>query len=92
MNIKPLRNFLLVKRNDVEEKSSGGIILAPSEGEEKACTGFVQSVGSKVKDVKPLDEIYFGKFSGNDVAMKGDDYVLIKEEDVLAIIDKDQKC
>ena len=92
-NLKPLGDRLLVKRIDQEEKTAGGIII-PDAAKEKAQTGSVLAVGPGTKDaegryvpceVKAGDVIYFGKYAGTDA---GNDHLIIREEEVLGIVEK----
>jgi len=92
-NLKPLGDRLLVKRIDQEEKTAGGIII-PDAAKEKAQTGSVLAVGPGRKDaqgqfvpceVKVGDVVYFGKYAGTDA---GNDHLIIREEEVLGIVEK----
>lgn len=95
MAIKPLHDRILVNRLESEEKSKGGIII-PATAKEKPLEGKVISVGNgKVMEdgsvrkltVKKGDRILFGKYSGTDVKVDNEEMVIIREEDVLAIIE-----
>lgn len=95
MAIKPLHDRILVKRLESEEKSKGGIII-PASAKEKPLEGKVVSVGAgKILEdgsvrklaVKKGDRILFGKYSGTDVKVGGEEMMIIREEDVLAIIE-----
>lgn len=89
----PLHDRILVERLEEQGKTKGGIII-PDSAKEKPTEGKVIAVGSgkivdgkKVPlDVKKGDKILFGKYSGTDVKIDGDDYVVIREEDVLGKI------
>lgn len=94
MKIKPLGDRLLVKQLEAEEKSKGGIIL-PETAKEKPKEGKVEAVGAgKILDsgkinplsVKAGDHILFSSYAGTEVKIDGEDYLIMKEEDVLAII------
>ena len=94
MKIKPLGDRLLVKQLEAEEKSKGGIIL-PETAKEKPKEGKVEAVGAgKILDsgkinplsVKAGDHILFSYYAGTEVKIDGEDYLIMKEEDVLAII------
>ena len=94
MKIKPLGDRLLVKQLDAEEKSKGGIIL-PDTAKEKPKEGKIEAVGpGKVLEdgkVQPLsvktgDHILFSSYAGTEIKLDGEDYLIMKEEDVLAII------
>src|SRR2546428_530358 len=95
MKVRPLHDRLLVKREDESEEKIGGIII-PDTAKEKPQRGKVVAVGNgKVTeegkrvplDVKSGDRILFGKYSGNEVKIDGDDYLILREEDVLAILE-----
>jgi chaperonin GroES len=96
MKIRPLQDRLVVKRLQEEEKTQGGIII-PDTAKEKPIEGEVVAVGNgkelkggKVRklDVKVGDRILFGKYSGNEVKLAGDDHLIITEADILAVIEK----
>ena len=91
MKIRPLHDKILVKRLQEEEKTKGGIII-PDSAKEKPMEGKVIAVGKgklmedgKVHalDVKAGDRILFGKYSGTEVKIDGEDYLIMKEEEVL---------
>jgi chaperonin GroES len=95
MKVRPLHDRLLVKREDESEEKIGGIII-PDTAKEKpqrgkvvaAGNGKVTEEGKRVPlDVKSGDRILFGKYSGNEVKIDGDDYLILREEDVLAILE-----
>lgn len=94
MNFRPLHDRVLVKRVEAEEKSSGGIII-PDSAKEKPQEGEVVAAGTGAKDeagkVSPLDvkagdRILFGKWSGTEVKIDGQDLLIMKESDILGII------
>jgi len=94
MKIKPLGDRLLVKQLEAEEKSKGGIIL-PDTAKEKPKEGKIEAVGpgkvledGKVQplNVKTGDHILFSSYAGTEIKLDGEDYLIMKEEDVLAII------
>jgi len=96
MKIRPLRDKILVKRLEEEEKSKGGIII-PDSAKEKPMEGLVVAVGTgKLNDegkvipmvVKVGDRILFAKYSGTEVKIEGDDHLVITEEEILGIIEK----
>ena len=93
--IRPLHDRILVKREDEGEEKIGGIII-PDTAKEKPQRGTVEAAGAgKIDDngkripldVKKGDRILFGKYSGNEVKIDGDDYLILREEDVLAILE-----
>ncbi|MAG29739.1 MAG: co-chaperone GroES [Deltaproteobacteria bacterium] len=93
MKIRPLQDRILVKRVDEEETTSGGIII-PDSAKEKPQEGLVAAVGpGKTLDsgeiaepgVKAGDRILFSKYAGTDVNVDGEEHIIIREDDVLAI-------
>ena len=93
MKIRPLHDRILVKRLDAELKTKGGIII-PDSAKEKPIQGRVVAVGNgkSLKDgtVRPLevkvgDVVLFGKYSGTEVKIDGEDHLLIREDDCLAV-------
>ena len=96
MKIRPLQDRVIVKRIEEEEKSKGGIII-PDTAKEKPQEGKVIAVGKgKVNedgklillDVKVNDRILFGKYSGSEINIDGDEHLIMREEDILGIIEK----
>ena len=94
MKFRPLHDRVLVKRLDEDEKSPGGIII-PDTAKEKPSEGKVVAAGSGTKsedgkvtalDVKKGDKILFGKWSGTEVTVGGEDLIIMKESDILGII------
>ena len=83
--LKPLADKIVVERTQAVEKTAGGIVI-PDTAKEKPEQGKVISVGKDVKEVKGGDEVLFGKYSPTEVKIDGKEYLLIKEEDVLAIV------
>ena len=95
MKIRPLHDRILVKRVEEQEVRRGGIII-PDTAKEKPQEGKVVAVGNgKVTDdgkkialdVKTGDRILFGKYAGNEVKIEDEEYVIMREEDVLAILE-----
>ena len=95
MNVRPLHDRILVKRLEEGEQQVGGIII-PDSAKEKPQRGTVVAVGSgKINDegarvaldLKAGDAILFGKYSGHEVKLNGVDYLIMKEDDVLAALD-----
>jgi chaperonin GroES len=95
MKVRPLHDRILVKREEESEEKIGGIII-PDTAKEKPQRGKVVAAGNgKIADdgkrialdVKSGDRILFGKYSGNEVKIDGDDYLILREEDVLAILE-----
>ena len=95
MKMRPLHDRLLVKRVEGEAKSKGGIIIPdtakekPQEGKVIAAgTGRVTDTGKVVAlEVKKGDRVLFGKYSGSEVTIEGEEHLIIREEDVLAILE-----
>ncbi len=96
MKVKPLQDRLLVKRLDTDEKTKGGIII-PETAKEKPQEGRVVAVGNgkvlddgtvKPLDVKVKDKVLFSKYGGTEITVEGDEYLILKEDDILAIVEK----
>ena len=94
MAFRPLHDRVLVRRVEAEEKTAGGIII-PDSAKEKPAEGLVVSVGSGARadggkvtplDVKAGDRVLFGKWSGTEVKVDGEDLLIMKESDILGII------
>ena len=97
MNIRPLHDRVVVKREAEERKSPGGIVI-PDTASEKPTFGKVIAVGQgkvlengKVRppDVKTGDRILFGKYSGTEVKVNNEELVVMREEDVMAVVEKE---
>ena len=95
MAIKPLHDRVIVQRLDSEEKTKGGIII-PDSAKEKPLEGKVIAAGpgkkddsgkSQPLDVKKGDKVLFGKYSGTEIKIDGEDMVILREEDILGIIE-----
>jgi len=95
MKIRPLQDRVIVQRMDEEETTKGGIII-PDTAKEKPQEGKIIAVGKgKVGDdgklipldVKPGNKILFGKYSGTEVKIDGDDYIIMREDDILGVIE-----
>lgn len=95
LKFRPLYDRILVKRTEQEEKTSGGIFI-PETAKEKPIQGKVMAIGKgkmqedgsvRPLDVKQGDTILFGKYSGTDIKIDGDEYLIMREDDVLGIID-----
>jgi len=97
MNVRPLHDRILVQRlEDTQEKSSGGIII-PDTAKEKPQRGKVAAVGNGTTlddgtrvalEVKKGDKVLFGKYAGTEVKIEGDEYLILREDDILAILRK----
>lgn len=97
MNVRPLHDRIIVQRLEEGEQQIGGIIV-PDSAKEKPQQGKVLAVGNgKINedgtriplDVVPGSRILFGKYSGQEIKLDGEEYLILKEEEVLAIIDND---
>lgn len=96
MNIKPLHDRIIVKCVEEETKTAAGIIIPDTASKEKPQQGMVLAVGpgkvtpeGKVMpmSVKKDDKVLFGKYAGTDIKVDGEDYLILREEDVLGIIE-----
>ena len=93
--MKPLNDRVLVKRLESEEKTAGGLFIPdaakekPSKGEVIACgPGKLNDKGERVAmEVKPGDIVLFGKYVGTEIKVNGADHIIMREEDILAILD-----
>ena len=99
MGFKPLHDRVLLRRVGEEEKSAGGIII-PDTAQEKPSEGIVVAVGSGVRaddgsirklDVKAGDRVLFGKFGGTDVKVDGEDLLILRETDILGVVEGKKK-
>jgi chaperonin GroES len=95
MQIRPLHDRVLVEPLEAEEKTAGGIII-PDTAKEKPMEGKIVAVGKGSKndegkvtplDVKKGDRILYGKWSGTEVKVDGSDYLIMKESDVMGVVD-----
>ena len=95
MNIRPLHDRVIVKRMEEERTSPGGIVI-PDSATEKPIRGEITAIGSgkilddgtkRALDVKVGDEVLFGKYSGTEVKVDGDDLLVLREEDIMAVVE-----
>jgi chaperonin GroES len=95
MNVRPLRDRILVKRVEEEEQRVGGIII-PDTAKEKPQQGKVVAVGKGrvndkgetfALDVKAGDTVLFGKYSGTEIKLDGEEYLIMREEEVLGVVE-----
>jgi chaperonin GroES len=93
MALKPLADRLIVKPTEAEEKTAGGIVL-PDSAKEKPQRGKVVAAGpgklldngkTAAMEVKPGDTVYYGKYSGTEIKVGGEDLVILRQDDVLAV-------
>jgi chaperonin GroES len=94
MNVKPLEDRVLLKPMEAEQKTAGGIII-PDNAKEKPQKGEIVAVGpGKMNDkgqriempLKKGDKVLYGKYSGTEITIEGEDYLILRESDVLAVI------
>jgi chaperonin GroES len=95
MKIRPLHDRVIVKRLDGEDKTAGGLYI-PDTAKEKPIQGKIIAVGAGKRDkdgkivaleVKPGDRIQFSKYSGNEIKIDGDEHLIMREDDILAVLD-----
>ena len=95
MNLRPLHDRVIVKRKEEERTSPGGIVI-PDTATEKPIRGEITAVGPgkilddgsvRALDVKVGDEVLFGKYSGTEVKVDGDDLLVLREEDIMAVVE-----
>ena len=96
MNLRPLHDRVIIKRLEAETKSAGGIVI-PDSATEKPIKGEVVAIGKgkllENGDVRPLDlkvgdKVLFGKYSGTEVKVDGEELLVMREEDVMAVLEK----
>ena len=96
MNLRPMQDRIIVKRVDEETKTAGGIFI-PDTAKEKPQQGEVVAVGKGKKgedgkvtplDVKAGDRVLFGKYAGTEIKLEGQDYLIMREDDILGVIEK----
>ena len=96
MKFRPLHDRVVVKRIDAEARSAGGIII-PDSAQEKPSQGEITAVGPGGRDeagklipidVKPGDRVLFGKWSGTEVKLDGVEYLIMKESDIMGVLDQ----
>ncbi len=95
MKLRPLQDRILVKRIEEEAKTAGGIYI-PDTAKEKPQMGQIVSVGNGKKtedgkiipvDVKAGDKVLFGKYAGTEVKVEGEEYIIMREDDILGVIE-----
>ena len=96
MKIRPLQDRVIVRRVKEEEKTKGGIII-PDSAKEKPIEGMVIAVGNgkvlddgsvRKLDIKEGDKILFGKYSGTEVKIDGEEHLILREDDILGVLEK----
>jgi chaperonin GroES len=85
MKFKPLKDRVFVRYSEEAEKTAGGIYI-PESAKEKPQKGVIEAVGSEVKEIKVGDIILFDKYSGSKINIDNNEYLIIKEEEILGII------
>jgi len=95
MNIRPLHDRLVVRRKEEERTTAGGIVI-PDSATEKPSTGEVIAVGNgkilesgevRALDVKVGDVVYFGKYSGTELKVDGEELLIMREDDIIAVVE-----
>jgi chaperonin GroES len=94
INIRPLRDRIIVKRIQEEEKTKGGLII-PDTAKEKPQEGQVVAVGPGKQDdgkvisldVRAGDKVLFGKYSGTEIKLEGEEHLILREDDILGIVE-----
>ncbi len=95
MNIRPLHDRVVVRRMEEERTTAGGIVI-PDSATEKPSTGEVLSVGNgkvtdsgevRAMDVKAGDKVMFGKYSGTEVKVDGEELLMMREDDIMAVVE-----
>jgi chaperonin GroES len=95
MSFRPLHDRVLIRRVEAEEKTAGGILI-PDTAQEKPMEGEIVAVGPGARgeggkiqplDVKAGDRVLFGKWSGTEIKLEGEDLIIMKESDIMGIID-----
>ncbi len=95
MNLRPLQDRIIVKRMEEEQKTAGGLFI-PETAKEKPQRGEIVAVGKGKKkedggvvplDIKAGDKVLFGKYAGTEVKVDGEDYLMMREDDILAVIE-----
>jgi chaperonin GroES len=95
MKIRPLQDRVILKRTEEETTTAGGIVI-PDTAAEKPIRGEVIAVGNgkvldngerRALDLKPGDKVLFGKYSGTEVKVDGEEYLVLREEDVMAVLE-----
>jgi chaperonin GroES len=96
MKFRPLQDRILIKRVDSEEKTAGGIII-PNSAQEKPQEGLVVAIGNGKRlddgtlievDLKQGDRILFGKYSGSEVNIDGEEHLILREDEILGVMEK----
>ncbi|MDU0459340.1 MAG: co-chaperone GroES [Geobacteraceae bacterium] len=95
MNLRPLQDRIIVKRMEEEQKTAGGLFI-PETAKEKPQRGEIVAVGNGKKtedgkvlplDVKVGDKVLFGKYAGTEIKVDGEEYLMMREDDLLAVVE-----
>jgi chaperonin GroES len=95
MNIRPLHDRVIVRRKEEERTTAGGIVI-PDSATEKPSMGEILAVGNgkvtdsgdiRALDVKVGDKVYFGKYSGTEIKVDGEELLIMREDDIIAIVE-----
>ena len=96
MNIRPLNDRVVIRRVEEDSKTASGLFI-PESAKEKQARGKVVAVGNgrvnddgerKALDVKKGDEVLFGKYAGTEIKVDGDELIILKEDEILAVVEK----
>ena len=91
MNVKPLSDRVLIEPNPAEEKTAGGLFI-PDTAKEKPLAGKVVAVGPGTAEIKMEvtvgDEVLYGKYAGTELHIDGEDYLMMKQSDIMAVVTK----
>jgi len=87
MKIKPLKDRVVIRYSEEENEKTAGGIYVPDVAKEKPQKGTVDAVGSEVKEVKAGNQVLFDKYSGSKIKIDNIEYLIVKEEDLLGIIE-----
>lgn len=87
VNFKPLKERVFVSYSEEQDRTSGGLYI-PDAAKEKPQRGRIEAIGGEVKGVKVGDEVLFDKYSGSKISFDGTDYLILKEEDILGVLEK----
>ncbi|HKN19537.1 MAG: co-chaperone GroES [Dissulfurispiraceae bacterium] len=87
MKIRPLKDRVVIRYSEEQEEKTAGGIYVPDVAKEKPQKGTVEAVGSEVKEVKAGNQVLFDKYSGSKIKIDNLEYLIVKEEDLLGIIE-----
>ena len=87
MIIKPLGERVLIKQTKQEETTKSGIVLPDTASKERPIIGEVAAVGADIKDIKVGDKVIYEKYAGTEVKVDGEEYTILRQSDILAIVD-----